>query len=159
MEECDERLDLRLKQTIDQTAVKIQTLLIHFSASGWQNAWPGDRESIGLQSELLHQRDILFPETVMNVGHVTVVIVLDLSGRVCEAVPGGFTLAVLVPCTLDLIRGRSRTPDEVFRKSDLVFHSLLRWNIYFDESREEIARAASKFGGYSESVKLPRSHC
>jgi parallel beta-helix repeat protein len=61
-------------------------------------------EAIGLQADRLHQRDVLPPAVIVIAGRIARVAVLDLAGRVAEAIPDALALAVLVPAPFDLVR-------------------------------------------------------
>ncbi len=111
-----------IQKTIHQPAVEVHSLLIDLAASQRQNPRPGDRKAVGLQSQLFHQTNVFFPQTVVVICHIAGIVVADLSGGVREAVPGRFAFAVLVPGTFDLVGSGGRSPDEVLRKDNFVCH-------------------------------------
>src|SRR5215216_3167758 len=125
VKESDKRLDICVKQSIYKFAVEIQTLLIDFTASRREDARPRDREAIGLETQLLHQPDIFFPEAIMIVGHIAGIVVSDLAGCVSKAIPRGLALAVLVPRAFDLIRSGCGSPEKILRENNFICHLIL----------------------------------
>ena len=65
-----------------------------------------------------HQAGILFKTMVVVAGGIAGVFLPDFSGLVRKHVPDGLTLAVSIPCSLDLVGGGRCSPGEIIRKSD-----------------------------------------
>src|SRR6266571_5562133 len=53
------------EQGIDQAVVKIQASFIDSTGALWQDARPGERETIGVQIEFSHERNIFFQMVIM----------------------------------------------------------------------------------------------
>ena len=107
------RCDAVLEKRVGQTAVMIETLLVHRAATDRQNARPGDTEAVVLHAEIGHQLRILGIAMVLLAGPVAVVIIPHLPRRVAERVPNARAFAVLIGSAFDLIRGSRSTPPEI----------------------------------------------
>src|SRR4029450_10968233 len=110
--ERDERLDLPCAQLVGQALVEVDALRVRRTVTLREDARPGDRETVGVGADVLHQRDVFLVAVIVFVGDVAGVAVLDLPGGVRECVPDRRPLAVLVPRPLDLVRGGSDAPIE-----------------------------------------------
>jgi len=73
---------------------------------------PGDREPVGGDAELGHQRDVLLEPVVVVARHVARVAASDLAGGPAERVPDRGTAAVFVDGPLDLVGGGGGAPEE-----------------------------------------------
>lgn len=58
VERC-EGLDVGCLQFVHQPIVEVEPLLIELSSAVREDAWPGNREAIGLRTDVPHQRDVL----------------------------------------------------------------------------------------------------
>ena len=139
MEERDHRLDAGGDQIVDQAAVVGEAGRVHLAGALGQDARPGDREAVGVDAELAHQRDV---------GEILIAVIgvdRDVAGllladhRLGDAVavgvdvPVGEALAVGLPTALDLVGGARRPPEKIpchGRSSCLVWSqtlSLFSW--------------------------------
>jgi hypothetical protein len=107
-----EGLDPGLQQRIDQAAVEVEALGVGLAGALGEDPGPGDREPVGGRADVLHQRHVLPVAVVVVVGHIAVLVVLDVPRRVGVGVPDRGALAVLVPGPLDLVRGGGHAPVE-----------------------------------------------
>src|SRR4029078_7172122 len=117
MIERRERDDIVFQQRVDQAAVEVEPALIDLAASLRQDARPGNREAVGPQTQLLHQRDILAPAVVVVAGQVAGAAVLDTPWRMSKAIPDRLALAVFIPGTFDLVGSGCRAPQEALGKA------------------------------------------
>src|SRR5215471_5368759 len=104
------------EKCVYELVVEIQTFLICWPPARRLNAWPGDREAVAFDSHLAHEFDVFCIAVVMINGHIPIVSILDFSRSVRETVPNGFAASVLLDCSLNLIRRRSYSPNEVLRE-------------------------------------------
>ena len=118
MVERDEGLDVVLQQLVDDAIVKIDALLIGLALSIRHDARPCERNARGIQPEVRHQRDVVAIAMVKIACDIAGIAVLDLVGRMREAIPDRLALAVLIVRALDLVRRARGAPQEVFRKRD-----------------------------------------
>ena len=109
-----QRLDAVGDQRVDQPLVKVEPGLVDPPGAFGKNAAPRDREAIGLEAELLHQRDVALHSVVMVAGHVAGVALGRHQARiVAEALPDARPGAVGQRRALDLIGGGGRAPQEI----------------------------------------------
>jgi len=73
-------LNISLQKRIHQPAVKIQAGLIDLSATLWQDARPGNRETVGFKTQRLHQLDIFLPAVIMIAGNISCIAIVCFSG-------------------------------------------------------------------------------
>src|SRR5262249_35062521 len=104
------RLDTVRQELIDNPIVKIQSLGIHGAVAGGNYAWPRQRNSRGVQSQLGLNRDVLPVAMVEVARDIAGLTTFDLARGVRKTVPDRFSLAVFVPGAFDLIRGTGRAP-------------------------------------------------
>src|SRR5262245_24653882 len=116
MVQCCERRDPGSNKLVNETIVKIEPFLIRLTSPARKDARPGDRKPIGVRPDALHQGDILLVATIVVVGDVASIAVLDVAGRVRVPVPDGLAFAVLVPRALDLVCRRGSGPVKALRK-------------------------------------------
>ena len=121
VEEGDHRLDTGSDEVIDEPAVIGEARLVHPAGALRQNACPGQREAVGVGTELAHQRDVA-EILVAVIGVAGDVAGLLLAGRrhgdavaVGVDVPIRQALAIGLPTALDLIGGACRPPDKPAR--------------------------------------------
>ena len=81
MIERRERLDAVGQQFVDQPVVEVEAFRVGRAVAVGEHPWPGDREAIGLDAELLDQRNVFLVAMIVIVGAVAVGAVLDLAGR------------------------------------------------------------------------------
>jgi len=106
------------EQFVHQPVIEGQPGRVHRTSAGGQDARPGSREAVGIQTQLLHHSDIFFVAMIMVYGNVTGLIVGDLAGYVGEGIPDGDAFAVFVPGALELVSGGGAAPDEILREDD-----------------------------------------
>ena len=95
---------------------KIETLAVHTARALRQDAGPGQRKAVGLQAQLFHQGDVLFPTHVVIAGRFAASPLFNDPRDLAEFVPNRFAPAVSLGMAFNLISGRSRAPQEIFRK-------------------------------------------
>ncbi len=118
MIEREHRPNAGSEQLVHQPAVKIQPLGIRLARAFRLDACRRHGKPVAVEVQRAHQRNIFAIAMIVIAGDVTVRAVLDLARSVRETVPNGFALAVLVPCALDLKRGRGGAPIEIFGETD-----------------------------------------
>ena len=107
----DHRFDPRGQQGVDKIGIKREPLGVDASVGG-HDAAPADGEAVGVQAQLLHQRDVLAVPVIMIAGNAAVVAVPDVP---FGQVPYASAPAAFVPRAFDL-RGRARrAPEKSFR--------------------------------------------
>src|SRR5262249_8755415 len=115
-----ERLDAALEQRVDEAVVEVETSRVDATAPLPQHAGPRDREAKRVETELLHQRDVLAGAGVEVARELPGRPASHLARRRGEAVPDALAASALVRGALDLVRGRGRPPAEVVGKSGSV---------------------------------------
>ena len=70
MVERGERTDAVGEQLVDDARVEVDAFLVGGSGAKGLDARPGERETIALDAERLHQRNVRFPEMKMVAGNV-----------------------------------------------------------------------------------------
>src|SRR5205823_12455173 len=85
--ENGDRRDVSLEKRVDEGVVEIQPLVVHRAIAVGDHARPRDRELVGAEAELLHQRDVVAIAVVVVGGYV--------AGRAVDRVPRGMGEAVL----------------------------------------------------------------
>src|SRR5580693_1746758 len=110
------RLDVALEHLVDNAVVEVEALLINGTLAVGHDARPRERDSRGVQTEVLHQRDVVRVAVVEVARDVAGLARLNLAGGVREAIPDGFALVVYVPAALDLIRRAGGAPQKILRK-------------------------------------------
>ena len=112
MIKCREGLQPGFEQAVDQLVIEVQAGRVGGPPPGGLDAGPGDREPVGPQAEVLHDRYVVAPQVVMVAGDVRNGAVGDLAGDGREAVPDGLAPAPLVAAPLDLLRGGGDAPEK-----------------------------------------------
>src|SRR6476660_9802540 len=112
-----ERRDAVSQQLVDKAVVEIEALWIWRAGAFREDARPGNRESIGLCAQRLHQLDVFLVEMIVVGRGIAVAVVGDGPGRAGEAVPDRRTAAILVHGSLDLIRRGRGAPQKPVRKT------------------------------------------
>ena len=111
-----ERLDAVREELVDQPVVEVEALRVRRAGALRKHPRPGDRESIGLDAQRLHQLDVLLVAMVVVVGDVTGSARVRLARRVRESVPDRRRAPVLGRGAFHLIRGRRGSPEEAGRE-------------------------------------------
>ena len=75
MVEGRQRLDTRFQESIDQPVVKVQSGLVDLPATFWQDARPGDGETVVFEAQRSHQLDVFLPAVIMVTRDISVIIV------------------------------------------------------------------------------------
>lgn len=109
------RGDARGEQAVHQAVVEVEPLGVDRAAPRRLDARPRDREPVGVDAEVPHERDVLGPPVVVVAGDVAGVAVADAARRVRERVPDGRSSPVLGRRALDLVRGGGDAPAEAVR--------------------------------------------
>src|SRR4029079_2955545 len=112
-----ERRDAVSQQLVDKAVVEIEALWIWRAGAFREDARPGNRESIGLCAERLHQLNVFLVQAIMVGRGIAVALIGDGARRVGEAVPDRWAAAVLVHGSFDLIGGGRRAPQKIVRKT------------------------------------------
>src|SRR5829696_8629660 len=111
------RRDAVRQQLVDKAVVEIEAFWVRRAGPLREDARPGNRESIGLCAQRLHQLDVFLEQAIMVGRGIPVAAIGYGPGRVRETVPDRWAAAILVYGSLDLI-GRGRcAPQETVRKS------------------------------------------
>ena len=97
--------------------IVVQAALVGRATPRRLDARPGDRVTIGLEVQLLQQRDVVAVAMVAVAGHIAGVAVLDVAGSVAEPVPDGLALAIFLPGAFDLVGGGGGAPQKARRES------------------------------------------
>src|ERR1051325_4029844 len=98
-----ERLNPIREQLIDEPIVEVETLRIRWTITVWKHARPGDRETIRLDAERLHQLPVAFVEMVRIGRHGAGCVVNDTAGCVRKSIPDGWATTVFFNSAFDLI--------------------------------------------------------
>ncbi|MNZ92172.1 hypothetical protein D3C78_1111870 [compost metagenome] len=106
-------LDAARLAAINEAVVKIQPLLVDRTETIGNDARPGDGETIGLDTHVLDEIEILFPAIVMIAGDITIVTPKDMARHVAEGIPDGGLAAIRPGGAFDLERGSRDAEQEV----------------------------------------------
>jgi len=109
--------DPGLEQAVDQGVVEVEAGRVGGARALGLDPRPGDGEAVGVQTEPLHQLDVVPPPVVVVAGDVGVRAVLDLARGRGEAVPDRLSAATRMAGALDLLGGGGGAPDEFFGKA------------------------------------------
>jgi hypothetical protein len=96
-------LNVGCPQCIHQLVVEVETRVIAETAAGGQDPRPGNGETVGLEAQAAHERDVRLPPVVVIAGDLSRLAVGDAPRLLREEVPDRLALSVGVPGTLDLI--------------------------------------------------------
>ncbi len=80
-----------LDDPVDQSLVEVETFLVHGSGPLRQDPGPGNRQTVGIEAEFLHQGYVARPPVVVIAGHIAPVGQPALIGK---GVPDRLALAV-----------------------------------------------------------------
>ena len=139
------RLDVSLQQLVDEPRIEIDALLVDAAGALGEDASPGDAESVGVDAQLGHQRDVLFVAPVVIAGDIASLIEPGVAGSVRETVPDTATGAVGGGRAFDLVGRGGRAPQETVGKlvglAHLAFDVLALFKLAIDgkpQTREEV---------------------
>ena len=113
MIETEPWLDTSLEKAVDQTIVKGKSGLVRGSAPLGQHARPRDREAIGLDAKLTHQRNVLGIAMVVVTGKVARIPIRNVAWHLAVGVPDARTPSIDVGRAFDLVAGCRHTPHKV----------------------------------------------
>lgn len=119
MVERYDRLDAALQQCVDDALVEVEAPVVDDAVGRWHDARHGDRKTVGVNAEILEQRQILAPTVIRVRCHITGIASQRGARGMAERVPNRGAATILVRRTLNLIRRRSRTKYKILRKSVL----------------------------------------
>src|SRR4029077_17739336 len=122
VEERRERLEILGEELGHKTVVEVQTGVVHSTTSRRHDAGPRDRETKGIQPELLHEGNVIPIPVIEPAGDFSRVAVSNLSRSRAEAIPDAFPTSILVRSALDLVRRGGGSPDEVVWKRAISGH-------------------------------------
>ena len=100
---CSEGTNTSSEQSINQAVIKIQSAFIDGAGSVWEDTWPGERETIGIQVEFGHERDIFFHAMIMICSKLTCLPPICRSWYCRKAVPHRKAASVFMHCPFNLI--------------------------------------------------------
>src|SRR5688572_17990196 len=116
MVEAEPRFDAGGEQAVDQSVVKSQPSFVHRATTGRQNARPGNREPVGADAEIAHQRDVLGVAVIVIAGDIASIAVGNTAGYATVSVPDARPAPIDLRCAFDLVaRGRD-APNEIARQ-------------------------------------------
>src|SRR5579875_61334 len=116
------RLDAVVTQFTDESAVEVQARLVRSALALGLHTRPGNGETVGIQTELRHNADVIGEPVVVVAGYVPIVVVKDFSRRMGERVPNGHSPTVLVDRSLYLVRRCGGAPKELFWEAQYIAH-------------------------------------
>src|SRR5215475_4944652 len=103
MVERRKRLNAVREQLIHQAIVEIEAFRVWRAGAFWKDARPGNRESIGLCAQRLHQLNVFLVAMIVIGCGIAVAAIGDCSRLATKAVPDRRATAVFVYGALDLI--------------------------------------------------------
>ena len=83
----NERFNLLFKQFIDEAVVEIHAFGVYFASAIGEDAWPRERETVGLQPDCSHQVDVAGVMFVVITGAIAVISVKNVAAFVGKSVP------------------------------------------------------------------------
>src|SRR5690606_15721331 len=99
--------------------VEVEALFIGAALPFGLDACPGEREPVGVDAELLHERHVFGVAVVVVAGDVASVSVEGATRGMTEGVPGGRPAAALRDGALDLVGGSGGSPEEVVGEAEV----------------------------------------
>ena len=105
MVERDKRADTGFEQDIDEAAVEIDAFCVCRAGARRLDPRPGNRKAVAVQVHRSDERNVFAHALIRIAGDVAGIAILNFSGRMREAVPDGFALAIVFPGALDLVGG------------------------------------------------------
>ena len=106
-------LQAAFQHAVHQARIEIQALFVGLAAHLGEDARPGDREAVGVQSHVAADVEVFRPAVVVVAGDKPVGTVLDSTWRGGETVPDRFDPAVFLAGAFDLVRRGGAAPQEV----------------------------------------------
>lgn len=106
-------LDAARLAAIDEAVVEIQPLLVDRPETIRNDARPGDGETIGLDTHVLDEIEILLPAIIMIAGNIAIVTLEDMARHIAEGVPDGGLAAIRLRGAFDLERGGRDAEQEI----------------------------------------------
>ena len=126
VKKCAERLNPSLQQRLTVAPIVVNALLIRLPCPIRENARPRHRKPARRQAHRFHQRNI-FGEPVIGIRrNVSGIPLVRLSRCMRERIPDRSAPAILMHRTFNLVRSRSRTPQETLRKAPIHRGSFYR---------------------------------
>src|SRR5699024_5320482 len=104
------RCDSGGQQPVDEAVVVVEARRVHarVGARPRDDASPGDRESVAIDTETGEQRDVLVEPVVAVRSRFCRAAVDDVAGGVDEVIPDGAPATICGACSFDLEGGRGR---------------------------------------------------
>ncbi len=107
-----DRRDPGGQQRVGQPLVEVEPGRVSRARAAGLDPRPADREPVGGDAEVGHQRDVLRPPVIVIGGHVAGVAVPDHPGLTAERIPDRVAAAVLGDGPFDLVGGSGHAPAE-----------------------------------------------
>src|SRR5687768_11162974 len=107
------RLDAARKERIDETRIEIDSLPVHSAESVPKYPAPRDAESVGIEAEAGHQRNVSFVTAIVIAGDVPGVSVFSQPRRMGETMPDAGSRSISERRPFDLIRRRGCSPHKI----------------------------------------------
>ena len=115
--QADPRFDAGFEQPVDQPVVEGQPGLVERARALRQHARPGDRETIGADTDVAHQRDVLAPAMIVVAGDVAGVAVGDATRLMGKDIPDARSPTIFRDGAFDLVTRGGYAPHEVRRQA------------------------------------------
>src|SRR5579883_3003125 len=116
MVERGNRADIPGEQVIDQAVIEIQAAFIDCPRSRRQDAGPGEREAIGVQIKLSHERNVFRHAVVVICCYLACLALIRCTGRRRKVIPDGGSSSIFMGRALYLVSRGSGTPEKVWRE-------------------------------------------
>src|SRR5262245_29873178 len=111
-------LEAALEHAVDQARIEIEARGIRpVPGPVRKDTGPGDGKTIGAESQLRREVEVLRPAVVVIAGHRTARAVADVAWCTAKTIPNRLRAAVHGRRALDLIRGRRAAPAKIGGKS------------------------------------------
>ena len=111
-----DRLDARFPEALDEATIEVEAPLERRAGARRLDPRPGDREAVGGNPEVGHDRDVVAVSLVVGRRGGAGVAVEDRAGPAAERVPDRWSPPVGRRRALDLVGRRGDAPDEVGRE-------------------------------------------
>lgn len=112
VERC-EGLDAARLAAVNQPVVEIEAGLVHRTRAFGDNARPGNREPVGVDTHLLDEIEVLFQAIVVIAGNVAVIAIMDAARHIAESIPDGWLAAIGLAGAFDLEGSGGNAESEV----------------------------------------------
>ena len=119
---------IRLNAVFNEAVYKMiiigETFLIDLSGSFRQDPGPVYRKTVRLQSHLFHDRHIFFVTVVLITGHITCMMLIDMTVLFTEYIPDVQSFSIFISGTFHLIGSGCGSPYEIFSEAHIFvsFH-------------------------------------